>query len=184
MAQMEKGQVFREDIRMTDATEVKDIRLASLASGGGTLTINPDGSTATATVIGGIASFSGGRKQAVTVESGATPTALTAADSGKVFISSRTSTTQTWTLPSAATAGIRFLWVTTSAASEVLINPITGQTIQIKATVDQGASVVTAAGTGIKNTAATNVVGDCIELISDGVTGWVGIRQSGIWASQ
>lgn len=183
MAQYDKTQTFRESIRLADATEVADVVLANIASGGATITINPNGGTAVATVIAGIASFTGGRKQSATSTSAASAT-LTAADSGGVQICTKTSATQTFTLPSAAVAGLRFLFVNTSAAGEVLINPITGQTIQIKATVDQGASVVTASGTGIKNTAATNVVGDCIELISDGGTAWIGIRQSGIWASQ
>lgn len=106
------------------------------------------------------------------------------ANSGSIFLANRTSTTQTYTLPAAQTAGLRYTFRVGSAGSECLINPIGTDTISLKATVDQGASVITAAGVGCKNTAATNVVGDLITLISDGVSQWVMIAQSGIWASQ
>jgi type IV secretory pathway ATPase VirB11/archaellum biosynthesis ATPase len=79
---------------------------------------------------------------------------------------------------------LTFTFRATSAGSEILINPVAAQTISLKATVDAGASIVTAGGTGIKNTAATNVVGDFITLIADGGTEWHMIGQSGIWASQ
>lgn len=107
-----------------------------------------------------------------------------AANSGSVFLSKRASTTQTYTLPPAQTAGLRYTFVCGNISTEILVNPVGTDTIAIKATVDQGASVVTAAGAGIKNTAATNVLGDLIVLISDGVSQWVMLGQSGIWAAQ
>ena len=136
-----------------------------------------------ASIVAGASKVAGSGNTAVVSTSSAGPTVLTATDSGRITVCTRTSTTQTFTLPVAA-AGLTFQFVTTSAASEVLINPGNGTDVfQIKATVDQGASVVTAAGVGIKNTAATNVVGDSIWLV--GVTGtWIMIGQSGIWASQ
>jgi len=108
---------------------------------------------------------------------------LTAADSGKVINCTKSSGTQTFTLPSAATAGLFYTFRCGHADGEILINPITGQTISIKAT-DGGANVTTAAGTGIKNTAASNVVGDTMTLVSDGGTGWHMISMNGTWASQ
>ena len=73
-----------------------------------------------------------------------------------------------------------------TAAGEILINPNdTVDIFRIKATEDAGASVVTSAGTGIKNTAATNIVGDHITIVSDPSTdSWFMIGQSGIWGSQ
>ncbi len=179
-------QGFREDIRLIGANETSNVSAIKINAAGTIMKINDE--SVPLTVDGAVTftetvAHSGGVYTPVETQAGETDT-LVAADSGKVIICTRTSTTQTFTLPSAAVAGLMFTFVTTSAASEVKINPITGQTIQTKATVDQGASVAPAAGTGIKNTAATNVVGDFITLISDGTTGWVTIAQSGIWASQ
>lgn len=109
---------------------------------------------------------------------------LVAAQSGQVSIATKASATQTFTLPSAAIAGLVFTFIAGHADGEVLVNPITGQTMLIKATEDAGASIATSAGAGIKNTAATNVIGDHITLISDGVSQWYMIGQSGVWAAQ
>src|SRR5262245_22284663 len=136
-----------------------------------------------ASIAAGAFKVNGSGNFAAVETSSAGPTTYTTQDSGTWTICTRTSTTQTFTLAVAA-VGLFFGFVTTSAASEVLVNPgnLT-DVFAIKATVDQGASVVTAAGTGIKNTAATNVVGDLIALI--GATGkWIMVGQSGIWASQ
>jgi hypothetical protein len=115
----------------------------------------------------------------------ATPTVQpSATNNGTVFIGTLGSGNQTYTLPSAATGGLSFTFIAGSAAGELLVNPNGTDTISIKATVDQGANVTTAAGVGIKNTAATNVLGDFVTLISDGVSKWWMIGQSGIWASQ
>ncbi len=135
-----------------------------------------------ASIVAGTSKIAGSGNQAVLSTNAATET-LTATDSGRITVCTRTSTTQVFTLPVAA-AGLTYQFVTTSAASEVLLNPGNATDVfQIKATVDQGASVVTAAGVGIKNTAATNVVGDSIWIV--GVVGiWIMIGQSGIWASQ
>lgn len=110
---------------------------------------------------------------------------LTALDSGRITVATLASGTQTFTLPVANVLGLDYTFVNVTAAGEILVNPGNGTDIfQIKATVDQGASVVTAAGVGIKNTAATNVVGDSIRVISNGAGRWIMITQSGIWASQ
>jgi hypothetical protein len=50
--------------------------------------------------------------------------------------------------------------------------------------VDHSTSVKPTAGTGVKNTAATNVLGDYMVLESDGVNTWHEISGAGIWASQ
>ncbi len=132
-------------------------------------------------LVAGANKIAGSGNQAVLSTNAATET-LTATDSGRITVCTRTSTTQVFTLPVAA-PGLIYQFVTISAASEVLVNPGNGTDVfQIKATND-GASVVTAAGVGIKNTAATNVVGDSIWLV--GTLGvWISLGQSGIWASQ
>lgn len=110
-------------------------------------------------------------------------TTLTVAQSGEVFIGTEAGV-QTYTLPIATTAGLRYTFVAGNAGGEVLVTPNAADSIKCKATVDQGASVAPVAGTGIKNTAATNVLGDNITLVSDGVSAWYMVAQSGIWASQ
>jgi len=181
MAQFDKTQTFRESINMVDATAAVEQPVIQVASGGATLQINPNNLPA-ATSIGGLVAFGQGFKR--NVVRGTSDVTVAATASGTVYISTKTSATQTFTLPAAATAGLEYRFVCTSAASEMLINVQTGDNIQLKATTDQGASVVTAASTGCKNTAATNVVGDSITLVSDGVTTWIATSQSGIWATQ
>ena len=110
---------------------------------------------------------------------------VTAAMSGRTFMATAGSGTQTFTLPDAGTAaGLFYKFICGDAAGEILITPASGDKIRCKATEDAGASVAPAAGTGIKNTAATNVLGDHIELVFDGVDTWHMTGQSGIWASQ
>lgn len=115
------------------------------------------------------------------------PTAvtLTVLDSPKVSIQTLATGTQTYTLPAAAAApGAVFTFVCQHAGSEILINPNAADQISIKGLVDHSTSVKPAAGTGVKNTAATNVIGDHLTLVSDGVLTWYEIAGAGIWASQ
>jgi hypothetical protein len=114
---------------------------------------------------------------------------LTAAESGSTVVATLASGTQTFTLPAAA-AGLKFRFIAHTAAGEILITPATGDTINIMTFAAIGADADTArvgpaAGTGIKNTAASNVVGDCVELLAVDGTMWysTGITV-GIWASQ
>jgi|TARA_R100001530_G_scaffold73266_1_gene51673 hypothetical protein len=109
---------------------------------------------------------------------------LTAAESGLVMIATKASSTQTFVLPAASTSGLFYTFKCGSASGEILIDPDGTDTIQAKATNDDGAVVAPAGGTGIKNTAASNVLGDYITLVSDGVSQWYTVAQSGIWASQ
>jgi len=117
-----------------------------------------------------------------------TATAITVAagaDANKVYYATLGSGTQTFTLPTAASApGQRNTYVCGSAAGEILINPNAADQISAKGLVDHSTSVKPAAGTGIKNTAASNVLGDHITLVSDGVNTWHEVAGAGIWASQ
>lgn len=115
------------------------------------------------------------------------PTAVTLAlaDADKVSIQTLASGTQTYTLPAAAAApGAVFTFICQHASSEILINPNAADQISIKGLVDHSTSVKPAAGTGVKNTAATNVIGDHLTLVSDGVLTWYEIAGAGVWASQ
>ena len=109
---------------------------------------------------------------------------LLAAESGAIIIATLGSGTQTFTLPAATVAGATFTFKCGSAAGEVLVDPAGSDVIQAKATNDAGADITPAGGTGIKNTAATNVIGDYITLVADGVDTWRTVAQSGVWASQ
>lgn len=115
----------------------------------------------------------------------ATAATLTAADSGKVTIVTATSGTPTFTLPAAATAGLTFTFVNGHASNEVLINVVTGDNIVGKTHGAENATgIATTANTGIKNTAATDVIGDFVTLVSGGGTTWYMTAVAGVWATQ
>lgn len=122
-------------------------------------------------------------RQVETVASG--DKTVTAAMSGRAFKATASSGTQTFTLPLAATsAGAFYTFICGHASGEILINANVADQISIKGLVDHSTSVKPTAGTGVKNTAATNVLGDHITLVCDGVNGWDEVSGAGIWASQ
>jgi hypothetical protein len=108
---------------------------------------------------------------------------ITNADSGYVYIAAKDSATQTFTLPSASLAGLHYTFVCGHAGGEMKIVGPSSDVIKVLTAGASGTSLVVAANTGIKNTAATNVVGDNITLVSDGTQIWYGISQNGIFAS-
>lgn len=109
---------------------------------------------------------------------------VTVAESGSVFVQTRSSTTVTYTLPAAA-PGLEYTFVCGNASSEILITPASGDAIVTKIHAAQdGTALAPAAGTGIKNTAATNVAGDFIKLVALDETTWYGVGMAGLWASQ
>lgn len=127
--------------------------------------------------------FSGGEKTGVS-NSATASIAVSAADSGKVFVDTLGSGTSTFTLPSAA-PGLEYTFVCGNAAGEILITPASGDAIVTKIHAAQdGTALAPAAGTGIKNTAATNVAGDFIKLVALDATTWYGVGMAGLWASQ
>lgn len=123
-----------------------------------------------------------------TKNTGATTAAtatLTGEDSGATIVGTASSGTQVFTLPSAAVPGRRFTFVCGHASGEILVNPITGQNIVGKTHGAENATgISTANDAGIKNTAATNVVGDFCTLVSAGGTTWYMTSVAGIWAAQ
>lgn len=112
-------------------------------------------------------------------------TALTAAQSGAVVANTGTSATTTFTLPAAA-AGLHFCFVEAGdAAGELLITPASGDKIVGKThAAENGTGIAPAAGTGIKNTAASNVKGDHCCLHALDATTWMMTSVAGVWASQ
>lgn len=114
-----------------------------------------------------------------------TAVSLTLADASLVSVQTLASGTQTYTLPLASAApGAVFTFICQHASSEILVTPNAADQVSIKGLVDQSTSVKPAAGTGVKNTAATNVIGDHLTIVSDGVNTWYALAQAGIWASQ
>lgn len=110
---------------------------------------------------------------------------ITTSDRGRTFHATLGSGTQTFTLPLASSMpGARVGFVCGDAAGEILVNPNAADQISMKGLVDQSTSVKPAAGTGVKNTAATNVLGDYRVFESDGVNTWHQVAGAGIWASQ
>jgi len=157
---------------------------------GGTLEVVGAQTFTGATTHTGAVSFTGATNGIISptvVGTDATYT-LTAAMSGGTWFATKGSATQTYTLPAVA-AGLKYTFICGHASGEILIDQAASEVITITTFAAVGADadtaiIATAGGTGIKNTAGTNAIGDAITLISDG-TGWysVGIT-SGIWASQ
>jgi hypothetical protein len=110
-------------------------------------------------------------------------------DSNVVFLSNKTSGNHTFTLPKAGTVGYNnrngliYTFILGNVGTQLFINPIGSDVISCKAS-EGGANVLTSAGVGIKNTTATHILGDRIQLVSNGVDTWIAIEQSGTWATQ
>lgn len=100
--------------------------------------------------------------------------ALTAADSGGVFINRSTSGSPSWTLPTNV-AGLTYTFVVANVTAGFTV---TGGTIKAKT----NAAGTAISGTTLTNTQGTAVVGDTITLVADG-TNWVAVAQSGIFAA-
>lgn len=114
--------------------------------------------------------------------------AVTAGQTGGTFLATKGSATQTYTLPAVA-AGLKYTFICGHASGEILINSTSSADIIVTTFAAVGADadtaiVTTTGATGIKNTAATNAIGDSVTLVSDGVA-WYGVGiTSGIWAAQ
>ena len=110
---------------------------------------------------------------------------VAASDSGTTYIAKRSSSTQTFTLPSASTAGLTYTFINGHVDGMIYIKGQSGDTINCKSNADgtDRVSVSVAATTGIRNNSATNVLGDNITLVSDGISTWWMTAQSGIFSS-
>jgi hypothetical protein len=145
---------------------------------GGTLAVT--GAAAFTGAITGATVSAKSLTEAVTAET----EVISAAETGKVYVQTRSSTTVTFTLPDAA-AGLTYTFVCGHADSEILINPQAADAIVGKTHgAENGTGIAPAAGTGIKNTAATNVVGDHCTLVALDGTTWYMTSVAGVWASQ
>lgn len=114
---------------------------------------------------------------------------LLVSECGAVIVGNATSSTQVFTLPAIANAGCAFTFIAGHADTEIQFKSAAVATCVFTHFAAVGADADTAIVTdtscegGIKNTAATNAIGDSITIISDG-TRWLGVGQaSGIWAT-
>jgi hypothetical protein len=113
---------------------------------------------------------------------------LTAGDSGKTFLVATDALVIT--LPSAAVAGLEYTFINTGAdgAAIITISPLAAD--GIAGLITLAASVVNLSGTVDKdliNTKATSITGNAAKIVSSGttgVTGWLVVSSSGIWASE
>ena len=108
-----------------------------------------------------------------------------ASDTGTTYIAKRSSSTQTFTLPSASTAGLTYTFINGHVDGMIYIKGQSGDIINCKSNADgtDRVSVSVAATTGLRNNSATNVLGDNITLVSDGNSTWWMTAQSGIFSS-
>jgi hypothetical protein len=153
----------------------------------GTQTISGNKTFSGTTTHSGATAFTGaqtGTRRAASVTAAAGPTALAAADSGLVVISTASSGTQVFTLPLAATAGLMYSFVCGDAGTEIHVGVASGDNIIGKTHgAENGTGLTSTATTGLlKNTAASNVVGDFTTLVSDGTTHWYMVAVAGVWS--
>lgn len=102
---------------------------------------------------------------------------LTAADSGKMFFNRSTSGSPSWTLPAATTAGLRYTFICANTTAGFTV---TGAQVIHAKTSATGTAITTT--TTLTNTQATAVVGDVIQIVSDGSVWWM-VHQTGIFAA-
>lgn len=102
--------------------------------------------------------------------------ALTAAQSGGVFINASTSGSPSWTLPTAAN-GLNYTFITGNTTAGFTVTG--AQVIHFKTSAS---GTVLTSTTTLTNTQGTAIVGDTISLVSDG-TSWYMTAISGIFAA-
>jgi len=112
--------------------------------------------------------------------------AVTAAMSGRTFLCTAAAGTQVFTLPAAATAGLIYTFVCGAGAAggEIRVGVFAGDNIIGKTHgANDATGLVSTATTGLLlNTAGSNVVGDFVTLVSDGVTTWYMAAVAGVWS--
>lgn len=156
------------------------VDLSNTQTVSGTKTFSGTVTHSGATVFTGATS---GVRRAVSRTSADTIT-IGASDSGTVYIATKTSATQVFTLPAAATGGLQYSFVCAHASGEINVAVATGDNIIGKTHgAENGTGILSTATTGLLlNTAASNVVGDFCTLVSDGATTWFMVAVAGVWS--
>lgn len=143
-----------------------------VVASGGKITVESGGAIEAP---GGATALPAGIRRPVIVTDAATLT-LQAKQSGAVILATKTSDTQTFTLPAPTTPGLEFTFICCDKSGEINIDPGT-YTIT-------GVGIAVAAAKDLKNTASSNAVGDSVTIVSaDGDTGWLITAIQGTWAS-
>lgn len=119
----------------------------------------------------------GNRSNVITSATVGATVVLTAAQSGSVLINASTSGSPSWTLPAATTSGLNFTFLTANTTTGYTI---TGAQVIHAKTSATGTAITTT--TTLTNTQGTAVVGDAIEIVSDGAVWWIR-AQTGIFAA-
>jgi len=161
---------YSQVVRLDGLNTNKNVNIGVAAGGStATLSVGSGGINTTGTITGAVLVPA---VQSALV--GAT-VALTASQSGGVFINRSTSGSPSWTLP-AASNGLEYTFVTA--------NTTAGFTVTAAGTIyaKTSATGTAVSGTTLTNTQGTAVVGDAITLVSDG-TGWRMTAQTGIFTA-
>jgi len=121
-----------------------------------------------------------GHRPSLDYESVAANVTLTAADSGKVYVNSAADVV--YTLPDATPPGMKgvfytFVTLTISGGTGVSISPAATDKIQ-------GKGITAADDKDYVNSGATDAVGDLVQVVCDGVDGWIVLAERGTWARQ
>ena len=113
-----------------------------------------------------------GHSLPTSIAPGGAAVTVTAADSGKVFVSDTAETV--WQLPATA-AGLTFTFVVgvASVTTGASVSPAAADKILIGAKADN---------VDLVNTQATEVVGDTVTVVGNGTTGWLVTSMRGTWA--
>lgn len=130
----------------------------------------------TGNVTGGLTANGGFIREPAPVVTAEDTIAVSAALTGTTYLATKATATQVFTLPAAA-VGLTYTFVCGHADGEILIDPTASDDIT-------GKGFATTGATGIKNTAATNAVGDAVTLIAVSATHWVAKSTVGTWAAQ
>lgn len=106
---------------------------------------------------------------------------VTAADSDSTFIA--TAADVVFTLPSTS-AGLRYTFVTgaLSTGTGTSISPAAAD--KIMGSVDGPTAITSADDKDLINSGASDVLGDSVTLIGDGLDGWFIVGCTGVWARE
>lgn len=159
-----------------------DIQSGTTVTNAGTETLSGTHAVSGAASIssGGSLTFDSGSKVVHQLQTKATNYTVLASESGATFIGSAADVV--FTLPATA-AGLVYRFVTGAVSAGTGLSVSPAAVDKIMGSCD-GVSITAAADKDLINTGATDVLGDSITLIGDGVDGWYIIGSTGVWARE
>lgn len=129
---------------------------------------------------GGSLTFDSGSKVVHQLQTKATNYTVLASESGATFIGSAADVV--FTLPATA-AGLVYRFVTGAVSAGTGLSVSPAAVDKIMGSCD-GVAITSADNKDLINTGATDVLGDSITLMGDGVDGWYIIGSTGVWARE